>query len=124
MIPNVLAVAAGGAVGAVLRYLATLAITRGAFAGLPWATLAVNVVGCFLIGLLATLFAGPWLARETLRVGVLVGILGGLTTFSTFGFEAVSMIGHGRVGTAIAYVVASNAAGLAAVWLGFRLAAR
>jgi len=124
MTTHVIAVAAGGAAGAVLRYLVTLAVTRGPFATLPWATFAVNVVGCFLIGLLATLFAGPWLERETLRVAVLVGILGGLTTFSTFAFEAISLIGHGRIGMAVAYVAVSNAAGLAAVWLGFRLAAR
>jgi CrcB protein len=62
--------------------------------------------------------------RETVRLTVLVGILGGLTTFSTFGFEAISLVAHGRPGAAILYVLASNTAGLLAVWLGFRLAAR
>ena len=114
-------IAAGGAVGAVLRYGLsgwTQKLTNGSF---PAGTLAVNVVGCGLIGLAAAYFAGPQLIREEYRVALLVGVLGAFTTFSTFGFKTVALAGDGRLGLAALNVLASNGVGLAAVWMGYRL---
>ena len=108
----------GGAVGAALRYGLSLVLNPSATDGLPWGTLAANVLGCLAIGWLAGALAD---SHEAVRLGVLVGVLGGFTTFSSFGLEAVKLAGSGQWGSAAVYVVISNAAGLAAAWLGTRL---
>lgn len=84
----------------------------------PLGTLVVNVVGCFAIGVLWQLLAGPWAVREDVRIAILVGLLGGFTTFSSFGLETMQMWGDGHHGRAIAYVVLSNLLGFAGVWAG------
>ncbi|HTM95154.1 MAG TPA: fluoride efflux transporter CrcB [Croceibacterium sp.] len=113
-------VAAGGGVGAVLRYQTGRLITQMAGPGsaFPWPTLTVNVVGSVLMGVLA-----GWLARygqggEQWRLLLGVGALGGFTTFSSFSLEMMLLIERGQTGIAIAYVAASVAAGLAGLWLG------
>jgi CrcB protein len=125
--PPVLLVALGGAAGAVLRYLVGRAVGATAF---PWATLCVNVAGCFGIGLgLAWLqraaaagTLGPERAAD-LRLLVVVGLLGGLTTFSAFGQETVALARGGALGAALASVVLNVGLGCAAVLVGARLAA-
>lgn len=101
-----LLVAAGGAVGSVLRYALGVGLTRGEF---PWGTLAVNLLGSFLIGLL--LFSG--FARDAgglnVRLLLATGLLGGFTTMSSFAFEATTM----SVSRAGAYVVLTVAGSLA-----------
>lgn len=77
----------GSGVGSVLRYLLAGSVHRYAKGSFPLGTLAVNLLGCALIGLLAGLFTGPWLIREDYRIAILVGALGGFTTFSIFAFE-------------------------------------
>jgi len=75
----------GGALGSLLRYILQgwgQAIMNGTF---PLGTLVVNVVGCFTIGFLTFSFLGPWPIRQDYRIGILVGVLGGFTTFSSFG---------------------------------------
>jgi CrcB protein len=119
---KLLFIAGGGALGSVLRYLAAgwgQRLTPGVF---PLGTLLVNVSGCLLIGYLATLFTGPALIREEYRLAVLVGFLGGFTTFSTFGYESWALLADREWGLLGANVLLSNVAGLAAVWLGHRLA--
>ena len=119
---KLLLIAAGGGAGAVLRYFVAgwgQSLTAGPF---PLGTLAVNISGCFLIGLLGRAFAGPMLVPEEYRFALLVGLLGGFTTFSTFGWETFSMLNDGQVWRATANVLCSNALGLAAVWIGFRIA--
>lgn len=118
---KILLIAAGGGAGAVLRFLVAgwgQRLTTGVF---PLGTLTVNVVGCLAIGFLGALFAGPWLVREEYRLAATVGLLGGLTTFSTYGFETVSMANDGQLEMALLNVLASNALGLFAVWLGYRV---
>lgn len=118
----VLLVAAGGAVGAVLRYLLAgwgQRLTTGTF---PVGTLLVNLVGCFVIGYLAAVFAGPWLMRPELKVALLMGLLGGFTTFSTYAFETFALLADGRAVPALLNVLVSNVVGLLAVWVGYRLA--
>lgn len=115
-----LLVACGGAVGALLRAGAYLLAQRGG-APLPWATLTVNVLGSLAIGLFfgAGLEKGP--AGEELRLLVTVGLLGALTTFSTFSGEALQMAQAGRWAVAAAHVLGNNLGCFAAVWAGWKL---
>jgi len=111
-----------GGCGCVLRYgLAGWAqrLGNGSF---PTGTLAVNVIGCVAIGFLASLFTGPMLIREEYRLAILVGLLGGFTTFSTFGYETINLTDNGQFGLAALNLILSNGLGLAAAWLGARLA--
>jgi CrcB protein len=117
---KLLLIAGGGAVGAVGRYYLagwTQALARGTF---PIGTLAVNVLGCLLIGMLGAFFGGPHLVRQEYRLLLMVGLLGGFTTFSTFGLETVTLINEGQFGQAGLNVLLSNGLGLLAVWLGYR----
>lgn len=115
---NLAIIAAGGAVGAVLRYVVSVGIHRMAGTGFPWGTLTVNLLGCLVIGLV-------WGASERMhmpaeaRLFVFAGLLGAFTTFSTFGLETMNLFRDGQVGVALAYVTASNGAGIGAVALGF-----
>ncbi|USO00395.1 MAG: fluoride efflux transporter CrcB [Phycisphaeraceae bacterium] len=90
----------------------------------PFGTLVCNVTGCLLMGFLATAWMGPVLIRDEFRVAVLVGILGGYTTFSSFGRETLTLLQDGEWGRAGAYVLASVLVGLFAVWAGAALATR
>ncbi len=107
-----------GALGALLRYWIGTSIGVRSF---PWATLVINVAGCFLLGLV---LGGPgttrWSATTTTAVGV--GFLGAFTTFSTFAFEAVELARADRLAAAVAYVSSSLVAGLAASALGYVVA--
>lgn len=85
-------------------------------------TLVVNVVGCIGIGLFGTLFTGPIMVREEVRFAVLVGFLGGFTTFSTFGFETYALLADGDWWRAAANITVQNTLGLAAVFCGYRIA--
>jgi fluoride exporter len=112
---TVLLVLLGGAVGAPARYLTDLTVQRWHGTEFPWGTWTVNVVGSFLLGIVAG--AGPaWVVS---LVGT--GFCGALTTFSTFGYETVRLNEEGELSTAVWNVVASLAAGLAAAALGLAL---
>ena len=103
-----------GAAGALSRYAIGTAVGVTSF---PWATLAINVVGAFLLGVV--LVAGPVRWDEDLVVAVGVGFLGAFTTFSTFGVETHTLLRDERVAAAAAYVVASVVLGVAAAALGW-----
>ena len=114
-----LAIALGGALGSVLRYAVQTAL-RPASGGFPWGTLSVNLLGSFLIGLCAALAerqGGAWI-----RPWLMVGVLGGFTTFSAFSLENGDMLRHGQVLTTFVYILASVAAGLALALAGYFLA--
>jgi fluoride exporter len=115
---NIIPVMAGGAIGAALRYGASLALPmRG---GWPWGTFAVNIIGGFAMGLLAAgLMKGS--ASEAMRLFVGVGILGGFTTFSAFSLESFRMIEGGAWGQAGAYAFASVIGSIAALAAGYAL---
>lgn len=114
-------VAVGSAAGGVLRYGLTGLVPRTS-GGFPIGTLVVNVVGCLLIGLSAGAFAGPYIIRQEYRLALQVGLLGGFTTFSTFGLESFLLANDGQMRFAAFNLVLSNGLGLTAVWLGYRLA--
>ncbi len=117
-------IAAGGALGSLLRYTLQGWAQRLSGGTFPTGTLAVNVLGCLVIGFLAALFAAPTLMREEYRIGLTVGVLGGFTTFSTFGLETFSLADDGQWRYAAANVVLSCGLGLFGVWLGYRLGER
>ena len=112
-----LLVGLGGGAGSMLRYAAGLAGARLAGAPTPWATALVNVTGCFAIGLLGSRALSPeW------RAIALVGVLGGYTTFSTFGYETFALIERGRPGLALANAAGQVVLGLVAVFAGAAVA--
>jgi len=125
---TLVAVGLGGAVGATARYLlagwlqARASATRGWFALFPVGTLAVNLLGCFAIGLLAALFQERLAGDPAVRTFALVGVLGGFTTFSTFGLETLALARDGNLALAFGNVGASVVLGLAGVWAGAALA--
>jgi CrcB protein len=120
---SLLWVMGGGAVGSGLRYLIAGGIQGSVSSGFPYGTLAVNVVGCLLIGILSAGFGSLWTVSETTRLAVIIGVLGGFTTFSSFGNDTLTLLNAGRMGEAILYVSVSNFAGLLAVWLGAKIVA-
>ena len=109
----------GGAVGSGLRYGIGTAIQTRSGSDFPLGTLTVNLVGCLLIGFLAAYFTASPTVRPEVRLGIVVGCLGGFTTFSSFGFETLQLLQSGRWTMAGAYVLASNVAGLGLAWLGW-----
>jgi protein CrcB len=114
---KVLAVMVGCACGGALRFWLTSWLSRGG--GLPVGTLAVNGLGCFLIGLIFTILTERFDSLpEYAYLLLITGFLGGLTTFSSFGNETVLLWRAHQYGLALLYVLLSNAGGLAAVWLG------
>ncbi|MEO1129314.1 MAG: fluoride efflux transporter CrcB [Planctomycetota bacterium] len=123
---KLLLIAVGGAIGAVLRAVVSDLATRVAGDGFPFGTLIVNVVGCAAIGFLGALVLGdgPISMREDVRAGILVGLLGGLTTYSTFSWETMGLLEEGLRGRALANVLANTGLALVAVLLGARVAQR
>lgn len=117
-----LAVAAGGALGSVGRYLASSALAHALGAAWPWGTLAVNVAGGFAIGALAGLMAARWSVSPELRGFLITGVLGGFTTFSAFSLEVMLLIERQAWGSAATYVVASVALSLVAAFAGLWIA--
>ncbi len=111
----------GGGLGSVLRYLVAGWFQQLSNESFPLGTLAANVFGCALIGLLASLLTGPVLIRDEYRLAILVGLLGGFTTFSTFAWESLRLATGGQYLWATANVVLSNTIGLLAAWLGSRI---
>ena len=119
---NLILIGLGGALGSIFRYLVQGWVQSGAGIGFPAGTLAVNAAGCAAIGFLMTSMTGAWMVREEYRLALVVGVLGGFTTFSAFGYETLALLRAGQFGLALANVAAQNVLGLAAAWLGYRLA--
>lgn len=113
--------AAAGAVGTLLRAGCYAAAARYLGAAFPWGTLVVNVFGSFAFGVIWSLARtrGGFLAAH--EGVILVGLLGGFTTYSTFAFQSAELLGAGRTGIALAYVLGMNVAAIVAVWAGLRI---
>lgn len=114
---NLFWVAAGGAVGAVLRYLVSLQMVSLSGDRFPWATLTVNLAGCLLIGMAWSLTLHK-AASESVLLFLMVGLIGSFTTFSTYGLEGIQLIQSGKLMEGVAYVLLSNIAGLLFVIAG------
>ena len=111
-------IALAGGAGSICRYLVWRAMS-GTESTWPYGTLAVNLIGCFGIGVAARV-----IQDEMTRLAVITGFLGGFTTFSAFGLETLNLLRVGAIGTAVSYVTISNAGGLVAAWAGWRISAR
>ncbi len=113
----------GGFFGSIARYLASGAVQDlSRSISFPWGTLAVNVLGCFLIGLVSQLAEGRGLLSDAVRGFLVVGFLGGFTTFSTFGSETYALLRGGQFLLSAGNALGQLLACLAAVWLGSSLA--
>lgn len=116
---ELLAVGAGGFLGSALRYAMSGAVQRLApFSAFPYGTLAVNVTGCLVIGVLGGLAEGRQIIGPELRLFLLLGLLGGFTTFSTFGYETLALVRDGDQLRAFGNVALHVVVGLTAVWVG------
>jgi fluoride exporter len=120
----------GGGIGSVLRYSIGVLVDRYTPTGAetphwltmyPAATLIVNLAGCGLIGLAWGMLGKPEDGNEILRVALIVGVLGGFTTFSSFGWETLDLLNDGRNLTAFVYVLLSVVVGLFMAWSGHAL---
>ena len=126
MLANLVLVGTGGALGSMARHGVGMAITRiSPTRVVPYATMTVNLVGCLVIGLLAGLVASQRLTMPpAVRAFVFVGVLGGFTTFSSFGLDTFTLAHGGRTGLATINVAIQVAAGCALVAAGYAAGAR
>ena len=118
--PTTVAVALGVAFGAVARYGLDRVIERRSDSLFPWSTFVINIAGCLVIGVMIAALVDRHHTPEWLRAGLVIGVAGGFTTFSTFAQEELDLL-ETHVVTALAYVLASVAVGVAAVFAGSRL---
>lgn len=118
---SVVAIGLAGAVGTLMRAGCNTAAERLFGPGYPWGTLFVNVVGSLAFGIVLAAARSRGLVPAGWEAPLLVGLLGGFTTFSTFAFQSLELLETGRIVAATAYVVVTNVAAIVAVWGGLRL---
>jgi CrcB protein len=119
-IPTWLLVAAAGAAGTLLRYLAGGWLARATGGTFPWETLVINVLGCLIIGVIAGMLDRGVLLAPPLRMSLMIGFIGGFTTFSTFALDAFRLVAAGQSAACLGYILLSNLAGFAGVIAGYR----
>jgi fluoride exporter len=117
-LPVAFAVAIGGTLGALARYGLDRAIERRVDSLFPWSTFAINISGCFAVGLVVAALVDRHDTPAWVRVGLTVGFLGAYTTFSTFAQESLDLGKAGYSGLAVTYAVASVAVGVVFVYAG------
>ncbi len=120
---QVLAIAAGGALGSLLRFWMSAGIHSVLGRGFPYGTLAVNVLGCLIMGVLFVLFVERWSVDSVVRAGIFIGLLGGFTTFSAFTLETFNLLDQGAYLKAGLNMAGSLILCVGATWIGV-LAAR
>lgn len=116
-----LAVACGGAIGAVGRYLVVSQVGHWLGSGFPYGTLTVNVAGSFVLGVLIEIGALAWSPSPEMRAFLVVGLLGAFTTFSTFSLDVVVLAERGAFLPAVFYITASVVLSVAGLFAGMRL---
>jgi CrcB protein len=120
----ILLVGLGGMIGSVVRYKAGgWLLHHTLLERFPYSTFAVNVAGCLVAGMLAALVEKHDFFAADTRLFLFTGLLGGFTTFSAFGLDAIYLVRRGELMIAASYAGLSVVVGIAAVWLGFRLIA-
>ena len=117
----ILAVAIGGAIGSVARYLVGVGSGKLFGFAFPWGTLIINIAGSFLIGVFAESFALKWNLPQAAQVFLTVGICGGFTTFSTFSLDAYVLMQRGEWWPAAAYMIGSVVLSIGALFAGLHL---
>jgi fluoride exporter len=115
---DLLAIAVGGGIGSVARYLLSVAFPAGH--GFPWAIFAVNVSGCFCLGVLMVYLLDVWPPRRYLRPFLAIGLIGGYTTFSSYAGGVLTLLTGRAFALADAYALTSILAALVAVWCGLK----
>ena len=115
---QLLVIGCGGAVGALMRYGLGWRITLLAGGGFPWGTLFVNIFGCFLAGLIITLFVTRIPLSDLLRNGLQIGLLGGFTTFSAFSIDAITLFDQGLWLRGLLYIVTTVVVSVLGAYLG------
>ena len=119
---RIILIGVAGLVGTLFRYWLSGWTARRFGETFPSGTLIVNLVGCFLAGLLFYLMFDRYLVNQTIRTVILIGLLGGFTTFSSFGLQTFTLLREGEMGLALLNIAASNVGGLLMVWFGYSLA--
>jgi len=119
---KLLLVAVGGGVGSVTRYLVSNLLAARWGSEFPYGTLIVNVIGCFIIGIFMTLITERIMVNPYWRLLITVGFLGGLTTFSSFSYETLKLVGDGNIYYAIYNIGFNLLVGLVATWAGISVA--
>jgi len=115
-------IGAFGLAGVLLRFFLSQPLNPAPGTGFPWGTFFVNILGAFAVGAVYTFGIEKAAISPELRVGLLVGLLGGFTTFSSICLEGVTMLSNGREWQALLYIVLSNILGVAAAFAGVLLA--
>jgi fluoride exporter len=123
-VQELLFVAIGGAVGSVARVLTSGFALRMLPAGLPWGTVAVNVIGSFVFGVIVGLASNRGGVTANERALLLSGLLGGFTTFSAFSFDTVELVTQGFAGRALVSIVGQVVIGSMALWVGMQMTMR
>jgi CrcB protein len=121
MIKNILLVGLGGGLGSIARYLCQRWFALSYSLSFPWATFAVNISGCFLIGLFWGMSFRSFDNNESWKLFLMTGICGGYTTFSAFTLEGIGLIKEQRMGLFFLYAAGSVIAGLLATYIGMRV---
>lgn len=111
-----------GLAGTVLRYWLSEFVAKQYGGTFPWGTLAVNLIGCFAAGAVFFFTEERLLVSETVRMVILIGLLGGFTTFSAYGLQSFALLRDGEFGLAILNIATSNIVGLFMVWSGYAFA--
>lgn len=119
---EIIAVAVGGSVGSVSRYLVSQFMAAKFGADLPYGTFIVNVVGCLIIGAFMTLATEKFIVSSYWRLIVVVGFVGGLTTFSSFSYETLKLLENASLSYALSNVAFNLLFGFSATWIGIVLA--
>ena len=118
---KIILIGLAGLIGTLCRYWLSGLVARQYGETFPWGTLVVNVVGCFLAGSLFYLMEERFLVSPTLRTVILIGLLGGFTTFSSFGLQTFTLLREGEFALAALNVTLSNFLGLLMLWAGYSL---
>jgi fluoride exporter len=112
-------IALAGLVGTLVRYWLSGFVARQYGETFPWGTLTVNLIGSFLAGAMYHLAEERLLISPALRTIILIGLLGGFTTFSSYGLQTFTLLRNGEIGLATLNVTVSNVLGLLMVWMGY-----
>jgi fluoride exporter len=114
-------VGVAGMAGTLLRYWISGFVARRYGETFPWGTMVVNIAGCLMAGAIFNLTEERFLVSPTLRTVILIGLLGGFTTFSSYGLQTFTLLRDGELGLATLNVILSNVVGLLMVWVGYGL---
>jgi CrcB protein len=119
---KILLIGMAGLIGTLGRYWLSGVVARRYGETFPMGTLTVNIIGCFLAGLLFYLMQERFLVNQTLRTIIMIGFLGGFTTFSSYGLQTFTLLRDGEFAFAALNLVVSNLVGLLMVWAGYTVA--